>query len=400
MAQGSFSEMVIEKEARYFLGTYQRMPAVFVGGRGAYLFDAEGNAYLDLLSGISVNLLGYGYEPLRKAICSEAERVIHTSNLFYNVPQIELAERLVKLSGFSKVFFVNSGAEANEVALKMARFYGKRKYGKRYAYIAFHRSFHGRTLLTLGLTGQEKFHRDLDPFPPGIFFGHLNDIESVRKLLSPEVCAVIVEPVQGEGGIYPCTPEFLVELRRLCDEEDILLIFDEIQCGMGRIGTLFAFEHFGVRPDIVTLAKGLGGGLPIGAVLVNEKVVEITKKGDHGSTFGGNPVAARSACVVVDTVSQEAFLQSVRQKGEMLKERLEDLRSSFPEKVREVRGLGLMWGLEVPGKAKELAQKMFARKVLVNACNEDTVRFLPPLVIQETDLCRGMDILREVLVDL
>lgn len=396
----SFSESIIEKEASYFLGTYQRMPAVFVGGEGVYLFDPEGNAYLDLLSGISVNLLGYGYKPLKEAIHAEVERVIHTSNLFYNVPQVELAEKLVRHSGFLRVFFVNSGAEANEVALKMARFYGKRKHGKRYAYLAFRRSFHGRTLLTLGVTGQEKFHRDLGPFPPGIFFGDLNDIESVEKALSDEICAIIVEPVQGEGGIYPCTVEFLVELRRICDERDILLIFDEVQCGMGRIGTLFAFQHFGVRPDIVTLAKGLGGGLPIGAVLVNEKIVEITHRGDHGSTFGGNPVAARSACVIVDTVSQEGFLGSVRKKGEFLKECLESLRSSFPGKVKEVRGLGLMWGLEVPKRAKEVAEKMFMRKVLVNACNEDVLRLLPPLVISEADLYRGIEILREVLADL
>ncbi|MEN3183838.1 MAG: aspartate aminotransferase family protein [Atribacterota bacterium] len=400
MVLESFSESIIEKEARYFLGTYQRMPAVFVRGEGTYLFDPEGNAYLDLLSGISVNLLGYGYGPLKEAIHAEVERVMHTSNLFYNVPQVELAEKLIHYSGFSKVFFVNSGAEANEVALKMARFYGKRKHGSRYAYVAFRRSFHGRTLLTLGVTGQEKFHRDLDPFPPGIFFGDLNDIESVRRVLSEEVCAIIVEPVQGEGGIYPCTLEFLAELRKICDERDILLIFDEVQCGMGRIGTLFAFEYFGVRPDIVTLAKGLGGGLPIGAVLVNEKIVEITHRGDHGSTFGGNPVAARSACVVVDTVSQEEFLRAVRKKGELLKERLESIRLSFPEKVREVRGLGLMWGLEVPKRAKEVAERMFMRKVLVNACNEDTVRFLPPLVVSEADLHRGMDILQEVLAGL
>ncbi|MCS7242850.1 MAG: aspartate aminotransferase family protein [Candidatus Caldatribacterium sp.] len=400
MAPESFSEYIIAKEARYFLGTYQRMPAVFVRGEGTYLFDPEGNAYLDLLSGISVNLLGYGYGPLKEAIHAEVERVMHTSNLFYNVPQVELAEKLVRHSGFARVFFVNSGAEANEVALKMARFYGKRKYGNRYAYISFRRSFHGRTLLTLGVTGQEKFHRDLDPFPPGIFFGDLNDVESVWKVLSGEVCAIIVEPIQGEGGIYPCTPEFLVELRRICDERDILLIFDEVQCGMGRVGTLFAFQHFGVRPDIVTLAKGLGGGLPIGAVLVNEKIVEITYRGDHGSTFGGNPVAARSACVVVDTVSQDEFLRSVRRKGELLKKRLQSIQSSFPEKVKEVRGLGLMWGLEVPKRAKEVAKEMFARKVLVNACNEDTIRFLPPLVISEEDLHRGMDVLQEVLVGL
>jgi predicted acetylornithine/succinylornithine family transaminase len=388
---------VIEKEARYFLGTYQRMPVVFTGGRGSYLFDLEGHAYLDLVGGISVNLLGYDYRPLKEAIHDEVERVIHTSNLYYNVPQVELAERLVRYSGLARVFFVNSGAEANEVALKTARFYGKRKHGNRYAYIAFRRSFHGRTLLTLGLTGQEKFHQDLDPFPSGIFFADLNDIESVRRLLREEVCAIIVEPVQGEGGVYPCGPQFLAALRSICDEQDMLLIFDEVQCGLGRLGSLFAFQHFGVTPDIVTLAKGLGGGLPIGAVLVSEKVAAVTRKGDHGSTFGGNPVAARSACVVVDTIASEAFLESVRQKGVLFGQELESLRRDFPEKVREVRGMGLMWGLEIPGRAKEVAYRMFERRVLVNACNEDTLRFLPPLVIGEEEIRLGVNVLREVL---
>lgn len=393
------SSEVIQREAQYFLGVYQRTPAVFVGGQGSYLFDLEGNAYLDFVGGISVNLLGYNFALLKQAIHEEVERVIHTSNLYYNLPQTELAERLVRSSGFSKVFFVNSGAEANEVALKMARFYGRRKYGNRYAYVAFHRSFHGRTLLTLGLTGQEKFHRDLEPFPPGIFFAELNDVESVRKVISDEVCAVIVEPVQGEGGVYPCTGKFLSELRQLCDERDIVLVFDEVQCGMGRLGSLFAFQRFGVRPDIVTLAKGLGGGLPIGAVLVNEKIVEITRRGDHGSTFGGNPIAARSACVVLDTLAGEGFLRSVEEKGILFQKELEAIRSAFPDRVQEIRGIGLMWGMDIPGRAKEVVSRMFEKRVLVNACNDDTLRFLPPLVIGEDDILRGLRILREIIAE-
>jgi len=394
------SSEVIQKEAQYFLGVYQRTPAVFVGGQGSYLFDLEGNAYLDFVGGISVNLLGYNFAPLKQAIHEEVERVIHTSNLYYSLPQIELAERLVHSSGFSRVFFVNSGAEANEVALKMARFYGRRKHGNRYAYLAFRRSFHGRTLLTLGLTGQEKFHQDLGPFPPGIFFAELNDLLSVHKVMSDEVCAIIVEPVQGEGGVYPCTGEFLSGLRRLCDERDIVLIFDEVQCGMGRLGSLFAFQHFGVRPDIVTLAKGLGGGLPIGAVLVNEKIVEITKKGDHGSTFGGNPIAARSACAVLKALTEEGFLESVKEKGALFKKELEAIRSAFPDKVREVRGIGLMWGMDIPRRAKEVVSKMFERRVLVNACNDDTIRFLPPLVVGRDDVLRGLRALGEVIAEL
>lgn len=394
------SQEIMNKEARYFLATYTRFPVVLVRGEGAYLFDGEGKKYLDLMAGIAVNLLGYGFQPLTEAIKREVDLLLHTSNLYYSVPQVELAERLVEKSGFDRVFLVNSGAEANEVALKMARFYGRKKHGKRYKFISFYRSFHGRTLLTLGLTGQEKFHRYLDPFPEGICYAHLNDLASVEKVLDEEVCGIILEPIQGEGGIYPCEASFLQDLRRLCDERDLILIFDEVQCGMGRTGRFFAFEHFAVRPDLVTLAKGLGGGLPIGAVLVSEKIASITERGEHGSTFGGNPVCSRSACVVVDTVSDEAFLSGVRKKGTFFLNALRTLQGEFSGLVKEVRGIGLMAGLEVPGKAKLLAQMMFTNRVLVNACNEDTVRFLPPLTIGEEDLRRGIEVLRETLKEL
>jgi acetylornithine/N-succinyldiaminopimelate aminotransferase len=395
-----YSEEIMAKEGQYFLATYNRFPVVFTGGQGVYLFDAEGTKYLDLMAGIAVNILGYGFVPLIEAIREEVGHLLHTSNLYYSVPQVELAERLAKKSGFPRVFLVNSGAEANEVALKMARFYGRKKHGKRYKFISFYRSFHGRTLLTLGLTGQEKFHRYLDPFPAGIHYAYLNDLESVQQVLDDEVCGIIVEPIQGEGGIYPCTGSFLQGLRVLCDERDLILIFDEVQCGMGRTGRFFAFEHFGVQPDLVTLAKGLGGGLPIGAVLVSEKIASFTERGEHGSTFGGNPVCARSACVVVDTVSEEAFLEAVRKKGEFFLQELQRLREDFPGLVKEVRGIGLMLGLEIPGKAKLLAQTMFAHRVLINACNDDTVRFLPPLVIEEENLREGIAVLRRSLSEL
>ncbi|MGQ9473261.1 MAG: acetylornithine/succinylornithine family transaminase, partial [Candidatus Caldatribacteriaceae bacterium] len=361
------SQDVIFREQKYFLGTYNRFPVVFVEGAGVRLRDLEGREYLDLMAGIAVNILGYAFTPLQEAVKKEVDRLLHTSNLYYNVPQVELAERLVQRSGFSKVFLVNSGAEANEVALKMARFYGQKKHGKRYKFISFYRSFHGRTFLTLGLTGQEKFHHYLDPFPEWLSYAHLNDIESVEKVLDEEVCGVIVEPIQGEGGIYPCTHSFLQDLEALCQERDLILIFDEVQCGMGRTGRFFAFEYFGVQPDLVTMAKGLGGGLPIGAVLVSEKIVDITEKGEHGSTFGGNPVCSRAACVVVDTIGQGDFLDNVRKKGELLAHELKTLQNAFSGLVKETRGVGLIQGLEVPGKAKILAQKMFEHQVLVNA---------------------------------
>ncbi len=390
------SSEIIEKEARYFLGTYSRLPVVLERGEGCYVFDLEGKRYLDLMAGIAVNILGYSFPPLKSAIKEEVDKLLHASNLYYSVPQVELAERLVKKSGFSQVFLVNSGAEANEVALKMARFYRKRKYGKGYKFISFYRSFHGRTLLTLGLTAQEKFHKDLDPFPPGIEYATLNDLESVEKVLDDEVCAIIVEPVQGEGGIYPCNKEFLLGLRKLCDEKDLVLIFDEVQCGMGRVGKFFAFESFEVRPDIVTLAKGLGGGLPLGAVLVDEEISSSVHRGDQGSTFGGNPVCSRAACVVVDEVSKESFLSTVREKGEYFEEQLKKLASIFPM-VKEVRGRGLMLGFEVPGKAKKITEEMLKEGVLVNACNDDTVRFLPPLIITQEEIDEGVEALKKVL---
>ena len=390
------SSEIIEKEARYFLGTYSRLPVVLERGEGCYVFDLEGKRYLDLMAGIAVNILGYSFPPLKSAVKEEVDKLLHASNLYYSVPQVELAERLVKKSGFSQVFLVNSGAEANEVALKMARFYRKRKYGKGYKFISFYRSFHGRTLLTLGLTAQEKFHKDLDPFPPGIEYATLNDLESVEKVLDDEVCAIIVEPVQGEGGIYPCKKEFLLGLRKLCDEKDLVLIFDEVQCGMGRVGKFFAFESFEVRPDIVTLAKGLGGGLPLGAVLVDEEISSSVHRGDQGSTFGGNPVCSRAACVVVDEVSKESFLSTVREKGEYFEEQLKKLASIFPM-VKEVRGRGLMLGFEVPGKAKKITEEMLKEGVLVNDCNDDTVRFLPPLIITQEEIDEGVEALKKVL---
>lgn len=391
------SQDVIAREQKYFLGTYNRFPVVLVGGEGVRIRDLEGREYLDLMAGIAVNILGYAFTPLQEAIKKEVNHLLHTSNLYYNVPQVELAERLVQKSGFSKVFLVNSGAEANEVALKMARFYGRKRYKERYKFISFYRSFHGRTFLTLGLTGQEKFHHYLDPFPEWFSYAHLNDLGSVEKVLDDEVCGIIVEPIQGEGGVYPCTQSFLEDLKALCQERDLILIFDEVQCGMGRTGWFFAFEYFGVRPDIVTMAKGLGGGLPIGAVLVNEKIADITERGEHGSTFGGNPVCSRAACVVIDTVGQKDFLNKVREKGEFFAHELKILQITFPELIKEVRGVGLIQGLDIPGKAKALAQKMFERQVLVNACNDNTVRFLPPLTIGEDDLQLGMEVLREVL---
>jgi len=380
------SEEVFREDGQWILPTYRRLPLVIERGEGSWVIDPEGKRYLDCVAGLAVNILGYGYRPLVEAVKEGAEALFHASNLYHTVPQLSLARRLCELAGFPRVFFNNSGAEANEVALKAARFYGKRKHGSRYKFVAFHRSFHGRTVLTLSATGQEKFHQDLDPLPPGIVFAHINDMHSVEKAIDEEVCAIILEPVQGEGGVYPAERSFLHELRALCDERDILLVFDEVQCGMGRTGHFFAFQHYEVRPDLVTLAKGLGGGLPIAAVLFGEKPLSVARKGDQGSTFGGNPLACRAALVVVETVSQPEVLGGVQAKGAVLAQELTSLQRLYPSIITEVRGVGLMWGIQVPNRAAETVQGMLGRGVLVNAANPDTVRILPPLSITEEEI--------------
>jgi len=307
---------------------------------------------------------------------------------------------LTLISGFSRVFFNNSGAEANEVALKMARFYGRRKYGNRYKFITFSKSFHGRTFLTLTTTGQEKFHHDLEPLISGVSYAELNQIDSVMKVIDDETCGIILEPIQGEGGIYCSESSFLHQIRSICEERDIILIFDEVQCGMGRTGKFFAYETYGVKPDIVTLAKGLGGGLPIGAVLVNEKIVNITQKGDQGSTFGGNPVCTRAAQVIVNTIAQPDFLKNVVEKGKYLQQQLLETQQKFSDLIQDVRGVGLMWGMEIPGKAKLIVEKMLTKGVIVNAANDNVLRLLPPLIVSKGEIDEMIKSLNEVLLDI
>jgi len=394
------SKQVIQMENDHMLATYARLPIVITTGKGCKVYDPEGKSYLDFVAGIAVNLLGYGYQPLLDAIVAQTQELIHASNLYYTIPQTQLAKDLTLISGFSRVFFNNSGAEANEVALKMARFYGRRKYGNRYKFITFSKSFHGRTFLTLMATGQEKFHHDLEPLISGVSYAELNQIDSVMKVIDDETCGIILEPIQGEGGIYCSESSFLHQIRSICEERDIILIFDEVQCGMGRTGKFFAYETYGVKPDIVTLAKGLGGGLPIGAVLVNEKIVSITQKGDQGSTFGGNPVCTRAAQVIVNTIAQHDFLKNVFEKGKYLQQQLLETQQKFSDLIQEVRGVGLMWGMEIPGKAKLIVEKMLTKGVIVNAANDNVLRLLPPLIVSKGEIDEMIKSLNEVLLDI
>jgi len=394
------SKQVIQMENDHMLATYARLPIVIKTGKGCKVYDPEGKSYLDFVAGIAVNLLGYGYQPLLDAIVAQTQELIHASNLYYTIPQTQLAKDLTLISGFSRVFFNNSGAEANEVALKMARFYGRRKYGNRYKFITFSKSFHGRTFLTVTATGQEKFHHDLEPLISGVSYAELNQIDSVMKVIDDETCGIILEPIQGEGGIYCSESSFLHQIRSICEERDIILIFDEVQCGMGRTGKFFAYETYGVKPDIVTLAKGLGGGLPIGAVLVNEKIVSITQKGDQGSTFGGNPVCTRAAQVIVNTIAQPDFLKNVFEKGKYLQQQLLETQQKFSDLIQEVRGVGLMWGMEIPGKAKLIVEKMLTKGVIVNAANDNVLRLLPPLIVSKGEIDEMIKSLNEVLLDI
>lgn len=307
----------------FLMNTYNRFPVTLVYGKGSWVYDINGKAYLDFTSGIAVNVLGHSHPELVKAIKDQAEKLIHCSNLYWNLPQMELAELLSKNTFGGKVFFANTGTEANEAAIKIARKYGKMKSEKKFKILSARNSFHGRTLGSLTATGQPKYQKPFEPLVPGFDYFEFNNIEDLRKKVSDEVCAIFLEPIQGESGIIPATKEFLEEARRLCDEYDILLVFDEVQCGMGRTGKLFAYQKYGVTPDILTVAKGLGGGVPIGAVVVNEKA-NVLEPGDHGTTFGGNPLACRAGVTVMKELTKEGFLDEVDRKGRYLLE-------NFPE---------------------------------------------------------------------
>ncbi|NMB34848.1 MAG: aspartate aminotransferase family protein [Firmicutes bacterium] len=391
--------MLQKKEKRYIINTYNRRPEstlLLTRGRGTLLWDAEGKEYLDFVGGIAVNALGHAHHPVLQAAREQMERVIHTSNLYYSEPQISLAECLVENSVGEKVFFGNSGAEANEAAIKLARKYMKTKgRADRFEIITALDSFHGRTMATLAATGQPKFQKGFEPLPPGFCYARFNDLESFRSQLNECTAAIMVEPVQGEGGVHVGTTAFLAGLRHLCDENNLLLIFDEVQSGMGRTGKLFAYENYGVHPDIFTLAKALGGGFPIGAMLCSEKVAAGFSPGDHASTFGGNPVACAAALAVLQEILQIGFLDDVEAKGRYFREKLQLLSDKFPGVVLEIRGAGLIIGLELQGKAKEIQHLCQAKGLLVNCLGDKIVRFLPPLNVSRAELDSALKVLEE-----
>ncbi|MNM37867.1 Acetylornithine aminotransferase [compost metagenome] len=379
----------------YLMNTYPFLPVVFSHGKGVKLFDTDEKEYLDLTSGIGVSSLGYGDEAWINAVTAQINKIAHVSNIFMSEPTLKLAEKITSLSGMSKVFFSNSGAEANEGAIKLARKYSYDKYGEgRSTIITLNNSFHGRTITTLKATGQEKFHKYFYPFTEGFKYVDANDLGSLEESVDNSVCAIMIEAIQGEGGIRPLNQEFIDKIFDIAKEKDILVIFDEIQCGIARTGKLFGFNHFNVNPDIVTVAKGLGAGLPIGGILCNEKLKDTFSFSDHGSTFGGNPVATAGAIEVLNAVSSEGFMDEVLDKGNFIKEFLEN---SSTSNIVEVRGKGLMIGIEINGEASKVQKEALEKGLLVLTAGPKVVRLLPPLVISKEDLKIGLEILVDII---
>lgn len=393
---------VIQSEHNYVLQTYVRPDVVFERGEGLYLYDTDGRAYLDFNAGIAVSALGHADPDWSAAVAAQAAKLTHVSNLYHTEPQAQLAQTLVQNSFADRVYFCNSGAEANEAALKFARKYAWNKQGQPHAknpkskIIAFSHSFHGRTMGALATTAKEKYREPFEPLISGVVFAEFNDLASVEAVMDETVCAVIVEPVQGEGGIYPATADFLRGLRTLCDQYDAVLIFDEVQCGLGRTGYLWAHEMAGVAPDIMTLAKPLAGGLPIGAALLTQKVANALQPGDHGSTFGGGPLVCTAANVVVGKVSQPAFLAHVRAMSEHLHHKLQEVLPA--DQVTAVRGAGLMMGVELTRPVAEITKACVEKGVLIISAGENVVRLIPPLVVTAEAIDHAVTTLAEAML--
>jgi len=375
------------------MNTYKRLPYVLVKGSGAYVWDSEGNKYLDFVSGIAVNSLGHCPPVVTEAIREQAEKLIHCSNLYWIEPQIKLAKLLVENSCCHKAFFCNSGTEANEAAIKLARKWGK----GRYEIITMEKSFHGRTLGSLAATGQAKYQEAFRPLPQGFKHVPFNDLEALESAVSPDTCAVMLECIQGEGGVNVPDPGYLEGVQEICRKYKLLLIVDEVQTGLGRTGKAFAYQHFNISPDIITLAKALGGGVPIGAMLAKEEVAAAFQPGDHAATFGGNPLATSAALAACSVLLDESFLGEVAEKGAYLKGELEKLKGDFPQIVK-VKGLGLMVGCELNIDALPIVEFCMKHNVLINAVGSNILRFVPPLIVTKDEIHQVVSTLRDALL--
>ncbi len=389
------TSQIIALDQENIMQTYGRLAIAPAIGKNATMVDADGKTYIDFTSGIGVNCLGWCDEGWMSAVEAQLHKIGHYSNYFYCEAASLLAEQLIKLSGLRRVFFGNSGAEANEGAIKLARKYSFDKYGEnRATVITLENSFHGRTVTTLAATGQDVFHQYFYPFTEGFKYAPANDLDALKAAITPDVCAIMAEPIQGEGGVNMLDVAYVKELRKLCDERDLLLIFDEVQTGVGRTGSFFGYEAFDVKPDIVTLAKGLGGGLPIGAFIGGEKVEHTLSAGMHGSTFGANPVVCAGALEVVKRVSDPNFLAEVNKKGEKI---INAVMANQPSKVKAVRGRGMMIGFAVEGSPKDYLHACADAGLLVLTAGKDVIRLLPPLTISDAEIEAGAAILANVL---
>ena len=382
---------------KYFVHTYNRYKIVMDKAKGVYIYDADGKKYLDFASGIGVASLGYGNKKYTDAIKSQIDKIMHTSNLFYNEPAVLAAEKLVKASGLEKAFFTNSGAEAIEGALKMAKRYAYDRDGKSdHEIIAMGHSFHGRTMGALALTGNEHYQKPFGPMISGIKFAEYNDLDSVKALENDKTCAIILEPVQGEGGIYPADKEFIEGIRKICDEKDILMICDEVQCGMGRTGEMFAFQNYNVKPDIIASAKALGCGVPVGAFVAGKKCCNSLVPGDHGTTYGGNPLVTSAVNAVFDIYEEENILENVKNVGAYLEEKLDELVNENKNIVLR-RGKGLMQGLVLKTPVGDTINKAIEKGLLVISAAGNVLRLLPPLIITKENVDEMINILKECI---
>ncbi|MGB7552978.1 MAG: aspartate aminotransferase family protein [Candidatus Korobacteraceae bacterium] len=392
-------EEIVALEEKYLLNTYARYPLAITRGKGVYVYDINGRRYLDFLTGLGVNALGHAHPRIVKAIRDQAAKVIHVSNLYYNEYQGLLAEKLCTKSGLDRAFFSNSGTEAIEGALKLVRAAGHATGGpEKCILIALENSFHGRTMGALALTGQAKYRKGFDPMLEGVRFVPRNDVEALRNAMDDKVCGIVLEPIQGEGGIQESSTEFLRACREVADQHQAALVFDEIQCGLGRTGQLFAFEHFGVVPDVVCIAKPIAAGLPLGAFLANERFAQHITPGKHGTTFGGGPLTCRVALEYLAILEDEKLLEQVRRVGEYFSQKLRDLVAKFDIAV-EVRGIGAIQALQLTVPGKPILEGALAKGLLINVTQDTVLRFLPPFLLQEKHVDSGMRILRKLLAD-
>lgn len=377
---------IIEETEKYYLPVFGRYPMVMELGQGCRVWDNEGNEYVDAFAGIAVNSLGYNHPVLVKAISEQAAKLMHCSNLYYTEIQAKALRVVAEATGMDRIFFANCGAEGNEGAMKLARKYGVSKAPMKYKIISADESFHGRTFDTLAATGHDYYHVGYGPLSPGHVLVPYGDIKALEAQMDDDVCAVLLEPIQGEGGVHVPSDEYLQQVRALCDKHDALLIFDEVQTGVARTGKWFAYMHSGVKPDILTFAKGIGGGFPVAGFAVPERLAHVFKPGDHGGTFGGNPLACAAVYATLTTIKSEGLVDKVAEKGEYFKNEMRKLQEKYPDKVTDVRGCGLMLGMEVAGEGKPIVESCLANNVIVNCTAGNVIRIVPPLIISKEEI--------------